>query len=82
MKLCECSFGKSSQGYSCFRVGQTRVLRTTCENISGSQNKGPLSITFILPELQKLQPNAEKDGTTFIFISSGRLVHKIHGFCL
>ena len=74
---------KQLQGYSCFRVGQTRVLRTTSENnISGSQNKGPLSVTFILPELQKLLRNAEKDGTTFIFISSGRPVSQNLWFCL
>ena len=67
------------QGYSCFRLGQTRVLKTTSENISGSHSKGPLSVSFIFPELKKLLLDSRKDGSTFIFLSSGRLVSE--SFC-
>lgn len=65
---------KQLQGYSCFRLGETRVLTTTSANISKSEDKGQSSATFLLPAVEQLRKDSERDGTTFLFFSSGRSI--------
>ena len=65
---------KQLQGYSCFRLGETRVLTTTSANISISEDKGQSSATFLLPAVEKLLKDSERDGSTFVFITSGRSI--------
>eukprot|EP00250_Pteridium_aquilinum_P004987 c1515_g1_i1 orf=609-3044(-) len=63
----------AGMGHSCFRLSQTRVLRTKSANLSAADNKGQPSVTFLLPEIQKLLLSATRDGAVILFITSAEL---------
>ncbi|MCO5569876.1 hypothetical protein L7F22_023590 [Adiantum nelumboides] len=60
-------------GNSCFRLSQTRVLRTIPVSFSAACSKEQLSVTFLLPELKKLLLTAKRDDATIVFITSAEI---------
>lgn len=69
----------AGMGHSCFRLSQTRVLRTKSANLSAADNKGQPSVTFLLPEIQRLLLNAKRDGAVIVFITSAELNSTCNG---
>ncbi|KAI5070073.1 hypothetical protein GOP47_0014416 [Adiantum capillus-veneris] len=60
-------------GNSCFRLSQTRVLRTMSLSLSAAHSKEQSSVTFLLPELKKLLLTVKRDGAVIVFITSAEI---------